>query len=81
MRGDVALSDNRDGEFKYMFDHAVVLIFLSVLPFLALTPAAMVAILAILSFASLALVMATLEGWMGICEGAPLALGLVSLSM
>ena len=64
-----------------MLDHAVVLIFLSALPFLAFTPAAIVRILAILSFPYLALVMATLEGWIGICEGAPLALGLVNLSI
>jgi len=54
-------------EFKYILNHhAVVLIFLSALPFLTATPAAIVAILANLSLASLALVMATLEGWIGI---------------
>ena len=47
-------------------DHAVVLIFFSALPFLALTPATIVAMRAILSFASLTLVIATLDGWMGI---------------
>lgn len=55
-----------DSRFLNNGDQAVVLIFLSALPFLALTPATMVAILASLSLASLILVMATLEGWMGI---------------
>lgn len=40
----------------------MVLIFLSALPLRALTPAAMVAILATLSLPSLILVMATFEG-------------------
>lgn len=43
----------------------MVLIFLSALPFLRLTPATMVLILASLSLASFTLVMATLEGWIG----------------
>lgn len=59
----------------------VVLTFFSALPFLAATPAATLTTLAILSFPSLSLVMATFEGSTGIWYGAPLALFLVSLSM